>query len=77
MVSWHELKSYDNHIMDYTTRLDDYDDIGTPSAALINDYINKEVWNMPNNRIAIVRRQNVIEVNMPLILSHTSTYPSR
>lgn len=26
MVSWHELKSYDNQIMDYTTGLDDYDE---------------------------------------------------
>lgn len=26
MVSWHELKSYDNQIMDYTTGLDDCDE---------------------------------------------------
>lgn len=26
MLSWHELKSYDNQITDYTTGLDDYDE---------------------------------------------------
>lgn len=53
------LNPADGHIMEYTTGWVDGLGIGSPERAFIADYINKEVWNMPVNRIAIVRHNMV------------------
>ena len=53
------LNPNDDHIMDYTTGWDDNYDIGNTSTALFKDYLSKEVWNIPVNRIAIARHQKV------------------
>ena len=58
------LNPDDDHIMDYTTGWDDDYDIGKPSTALIKDYLNQEIWNMPADRIVIVRHQNVVEIEL-------------
>ena len=57
------LNPDDDHIMDYTTGWDDDDNIGDTNSALIKDYLSQEVWNMPANRIAIVRHQEVGGIN--------------
>ena len=51
----------DGHIMDYTTGWDDGDNTGSPSTALVKDYLSSELWDMPVNNIAIVRHQTVCE----------------
>ena len=53
------LNPDDGHIMDYTTGWDDGYNIGSPSTALVKDYLSSEVWDMPVNSIAIVRHQKV------------------
>ena len=53
------LNPADGHMMEYTTGWADGLDIGSADRAFIADYINKEVWNMPVNRIAIVRHNMV------------------
>lgn len=53
------LNPSDGHIMDYTTGWADYYNIGSADTALKEDYLNREVWNMPTSRIAIVRHQKV------------------
>lgn len=53
------LNPSDGHIMDYTTGWADDYNIGSADTALKEDYLNREVWNMPTSRIAIVRHQKV------------------
>lgn len=53
------LNPADGHIMEYTVGWADGLDIGSVERAFIADYINKEVWNMSVNRIAIVRHSRV------------------
>ena len=53
------LNPSDGHIMDYTTGWDDDYDIGSVEKAFTKDYLNKTVWNMSVNSIAIVRHQRV------------------
>ena len=53
------LNPSDGHIMDYTTGWADDFSIGSKSTAFTEDYLNREVWNMPINDIAIVRHQKV------------------
>ena len=43
--------------MDYLTGWEEGNDIGTSGEALVKDYINNTVWNMPVTNIAIVRHQ--------------------
>ena len=59
---WHlgmNLNPSDGHIMDYTTGWADDFSIGSKSNAFTEDYLNREVWNMPINVIAMVRHQKV------------------
>ena len=59
---WHlgmNLNPSDGHIMDYLTGWDDGYDIGSADTAFIKDYLNKSVWDMPVNSIAIIRHQKV------------------
>ena len=49
----------DGHIMSYRAGWDKNADIGNNTSALLQDYLSKEVWNMPINNIAIVRHQKV------------------
>lgn len=58
------LNPDDGHIMGYLTGWDKNADIGNNSVALLQDYLSKEVWNMPVNNVAIVRHQKVREVNI-------------
>ena len=53
------LNPDDDHIMDYTTGWDDDYDIGDANLALAEDYLSREVWNMPADIIVIVRHQEV------------------
>ena len=53
------LNPDDDHIMDYTTGWDDDYDIGDANLALVEDYLSREVWNMPADSIVIVRHQKV------------------
>lgn len=53
------LNPSDGHIMSYETGWDDGNDIGHKATALTKDYLSSTVWNMPVNRIAIVRHQKV------------------
>ena len=53
------LNPSDGHIMDYTTGWADDFNIGSKSTAFTEDYLNREVWKMPINNIAIVRHQKV------------------
>ena len=53
------LNPDDDHIMDYTTGWDDDYDIGDANLALVEDYLSREVWNMPADIIVIVRHQEV------------------
>ena len=57
------VNASDDRTMGYTTGWDDNDDIGNNNSALLQDYLSREVWNMPNN-IAIVRHQKVSKVNL-------------
>lgn len=45
--------------MSYETGWDDGNDIGNKATSLTKDYLSSTVWNMPVNRIAIVRHQKV------------------
>ena len=58
------LNPDDDHIMDYRTGWDNDNDIGDTNSALVKDYLSQEVWNMPANRIAIIRHQNVGRINI-------------
>ena len=58
------LNPDDDHIMDYTTGWDDNYDIGDTNLALVKDFLSQEVWNLPANSIAIVRHQEVREINL-------------
>ena len=58
------LNPDDDHIMDYTTGWDDNYDIGDTNLALVKDFLSQEVWNLPANSIAIVRYQEVREINL-------------
>ena len=49
------LNPSDGHIMSYGEGWADDDDIGDEENALIRDYLNQTVWNMPTKNIAIVR----------------------
>ena len=52
------LNPDDGHIMGYDEGwADDDDDIGDEENALLKDYLNQTVWNMPAKYIAIVRHQ--------------------
>ena len=53
------LNPSDGHIMDYLTGWDDGSDIGSAATAFAKDYLNKTVWDMPVNSVAIVRHQRV------------------
>ena len=56
--SWYlgmNLNPSDGHIMGYETGWSDDTSIGTLEDALIRDYLNQTVWNMPAKYIAIVR----------------------
>ena len=53
------LNPDDGHVMGYLTGWDKYADIGNNTSALLQDYLSKEVWNMPVNNIAIVRHRKV------------------
>ena len=53
------LNPDDDHIMDYITGWDDDYDIGDANLALVEDYLSREVWNMPADSIVIVRHQKV------------------
>ena len=54
----------DDHIMDYTTGWDDNYHIGDTNLTLVKDFLSQEVWNLPANSIAIVRHQEVREINL-------------
>ena len=58
------LNPDDDHIMDYTTGWDDNYDIGDTNLTLVKDFLSQEVWNLPANSIAIVRHQEVREINL-------------
>ena len=45
--------------MDYITGWDDGYDIGSVDKAFTKDYLNKSVWDMPVNIVAIIRHQKV------------------
>ena len=49
------------HIMDYLTRWEEGNDIGSSKSGLTKDYINETVWNIPVNNIAIVYHQGVFK----------------
>lgn len=49
------LNPSDGHIMDYTTGWDDDYDIGSVKTAFTKGYLNKTVWSMLVNSIAIAR----------------------
>ena len=51
------LNPDDGHIMSYEEGWADDDDIGDEENALLKDYLNQTVWNMPAKYIAIVRHQ--------------------
>ena len=51
------LNPDDGHIMSYEEGWADDDDIGDGENALLKDYLNQTVWNMPAKYIAIVRHQ--------------------
>ena len=53
------LNPSDGHIMDYITGWDDGYNIGGADTAFTKDYLNKSVWDMPVNNIAIIRHQKV------------------
>ncbi|KAL5259744.1 hypothetical protein ACHWQZ_G010001 [Mnemiopsis leidyi] len=56
--SWYlgmNLNPSDGHIMGYETGWSDDTSIGSQEGALIRDYLNQTVWNMPAKYIAIVR----------------------
>ena len=56
--SWYlgmNLNPSDGHIMGYETGWSDDSSIGTLEDALIRDYLNQTVWNMPTKYMAIVR----------------------
>jgi len=56
--SWYlgmNLNPSDGHIMGYETGWSDDTSVGTQEGALIRDYLNQTVWNMPAKYIAIVR----------------------
>ena len=63
------LNPDDDHIMDYTTGWDDNYDIGDTNLALLIDFLSQEVWNLPDNRVAIVRHQEVREINLSKFFS--------
>ena len=56
------LNPGDGHIMGYTTGWDDEYDIGKVNTSFTKDYLNQTVWNLPVNRIAIVRHQKVFVI---------------
>lgn len=47
------------NILEYTTGWYDKDNIGNATTAFTKDYLNQNVWNMPVNRIPIIRHQEV------------------
>ena len=47
--------------MDYLTRWEEGNDIGSSKSGLTKDYINETVWNIPVNNIAIVYHQGVFK----------------
>lgn len=51
------LNPDDGHVMDYNEGWADDYDIGDKENALLKDYLNQTVWNMPAKYIAIVRHQ--------------------
>ena len=51
------LNPDDGHVMGYDVGWADDDDIGDEENALLMDYLNQTVWNMPAKYIAIVRHQ--------------------
>lgn len=53
------LNPSDGHIMGYSTGWYGGLRIGNPETALVEDYLNEEIWDMSVKRIAIVRHQNV------------------
>lgn len=65
------LNPSDGHIMDYLTGWEEGKDIGTSGEALVKDYINNTVWNMPVTNIAIVRHQKVFKERFYLFFLET------
>ena len=63
------LNPDDDHIMDYTTGWDDNYDIGDTNLALLIDFLSQEVWNLPDNSVAIVRHQEIWEINLTKFFS--------
>ena len=62
------VNASDDRTMGYTTGWDDNDDIGNNNSALLQDYLSREVWNMPINNIAIVRHQKAGKVNLNVFI---------
>jgi len=52
------LNPSDGHVMGYETGWSDDSSIGTLEDALIKDYLNQTVWNLPAKYIAIVRHHH-------------------
>lgn len=76
------LNPNDDHIMDYTTGWDNNCEIGNTTTALLLDYLSQKVWNMPVNKIAIVRHQKVGEIKLDVFdnkdyfsIKHFVKYP--
>ena len=63
------LNPDNDHIIDYTTGWDDNYDIGETNLALVKYFLSQEVWNLPDNSVAIVHHWEVLDINLTKFFS--------
>ena len=63
------LNPDNDHIIDYTTGWDDNYDIGETNLALVKYFLSQEVWNLPDNSVAIVYHREVLDINLTKFFS--------
>ena len=63
------LNPDNDHIIDYTTGWDDNYDTGETNLALVKYFLSQEVWNLPDNSVAIVHHREVLDINLTKFFS--------